>query len=164
MSPTSVPLGDWLDLVRTDARSPKVVALLERFGASIDKVSWTHGTGSAALKAAGVHLVLWKPGSGKAAPVEVVGVDFCFSGMRGGTNYTGPAPFGIAAGDTLDQVRDKLAPLNIELWRDGRSATAHEEAQRYTAIFDARGRLTRFMVLAEFQMRRVPPSSSLLPA
>ena len=151
---SSASSRDWLRVIKRDARSRAIADLLDKYGTTIEKARWIHGTGRLAVPKGGVYLYLWKPGDGKAADIEIVGVEFSFSGMRGGVEYTGHVPFRIAPGDSPDQIRKKLRPRRVEMNETSRTATAMDRTHRFVARFDSRGRLAALAILCRFTIRR----------
>jgi|KBSSwiStaDraftv2_1062776.scaffolds.fasta_scaffold395736_2 hypothetical protein len=143
---------EWLRVIRRDARSTEI--LLDKYGTTIEKTRWIHGAGRLAVPRAGVYLYLWKPAVGKSADLEVVGIEFSFSKMRGGTCYSGHVPFRIKAGDSPDQVRQKLRPRNLHLDMKSRTATATDRTHRFIARFDSRNSLAGLTIMSQFVMRR----------
>jgi hypothetical protein len=105
--------ADWIGLLDQDCDDPDVSSVLDRHHVSLGKLQWIHGSGRAALTDAGVRLLLWKTGVGRGAAVDVMGVEFVFSGMRAGKPYDGELPHGLLATDSLRAIGKKVQPAML---------------------------------------------------
>ena len=109
--PASV--ADWIGLLDKDCDDPDVSSVLDRHRVSLGKLQWIHGSSRASLTEAGVRLLLWKTGVGKDAPVDIMGIEFVLSGMRGGKPYAGELPHRVLASDSLQAIGHKLQPAML---------------------------------------------------
>lgn len=106
-------LADWVSLLERNCEDPEVSSLLDRHRVSLSRLQWIHGFSRASLPEAGVRLYLWKTGVGKSAPVDIMGVEFVLSGMRGGRSHPGDLPHGILATDSLHAISSKVQPAKL---------------------------------------------------
>lgn len=105
--------ADWVGLLDKDCEDPDVSSVLDRHRVALGKLQWIEGASRASLTEAGVRLLFWKTGAGRSAAVDIMGVEFVFSGMRGGKPYQGDLPHGVLATDSLRSVGDKVQPATL---------------------------------------------------
>jgi hypothetical protein len=138
---------DWVSLVECRVDVPEVADVLKRHSVSLKSLQWIHGMGRAALPDAGVRLLLWKTGVGKPGVIDVMGVEFVLSGMRGGKPFDGALPHGVVASDSLQTIGRKVQPAMLlpaatpdsyeALWPEHRfvvNVTADEQLKSCTWI------------------------------
>jgi hypothetical protein len=104
---------DWISLVERQIDDPDVADVLTRHRVSLASLQWIHGSSRASLPDAGVRLYLWKTGVGRKGVIDVRGVEFVLSGMRGGKAFTGTLPHGLLASDSLQTIGLKVQPAML---------------------------------------------------